>query len=215
MLIDKLTGGFLFDKSDDSGAAGSEADNTPPESDSQDSPGEYDDPAKYIEALEKRLAERDAKLQKQREALSELETLREARKKQLEEQGNYKALHESAQSKLAELEPIAQSYEQLINEIRDANEARIKSLPAEQQGLVKALSEKLSPPELRKWLDNAEGTIIGKRKAPDTGAGRGVEGGSPSIEITEQDRQASELAKSQGFNTTPEAIARRRKQLGQ
>jgi len=203
MLKHKHTG-FLYQQPDDK-----EAGDPPPDPENRDENGsgkDYEDKDGAITALEKRLAEAKEELRTLRDETKDYKALKDAQKKMLEEQGNFKALYEDTQSKNAELAPKAEAYEILLNEIRDENKARIANLPADQQGSIALIAEKLSPQDLRKFLNDAEGSIIGQRKAPDTGAGRGVDsGGGKSIVLTAEE---SAMAKRAGMTDEQYAEAK-------
>lgn len=215
-MIHRRYTGFLFNQADDQGngasgnAGGNGTDGKTGNSGNEGSSGgRYDDPEAYATALEKRLAERDAEREKLKTDLQELAQLREFREKRLKEEGNFEALLKEEQARLAELNPKAEAYDKLVEEMREQNKARIDALPAEQKALVSKLTEHMSPPALQAWLNDAVG-VLSKPKPGSLDGGRGVEDFSLQTKVTEEDRAAAEIAKSQGYDISAEDIAKRR-----
>jgi chromosome segregation ATPase len=118
-------------------------------------------------------------------AEAEIAALKKAKQKDLADQGNYKALYEQT--------------------LRQANDARIQSIPEHMRSLVPA---NYSPEELATWLDNNQ-AVFSRPTPPDLGAG--VAGGNgAAVKLTPQQLQ---VAKS--FGMTAEQYAESLKKMGQ
>lgn len=133
-------------------------------------PATIEDAAKIIEALTKRLGERDSDLEKYKRDLS---TYTAAQRKQLEEQGNHKALADQYAAEVARLKPIEERAAALEAIIRESNESRIKNVPEQMRGLIPS---DYPPEKLQRWL-NANEAQLAKQPAPNYDAGAGVGGG--------------------------------------
>lgn len=163
-------------------------------------PSSVEDALKIIAALEKRLGERDTELDRTK---TELKGLTAAQRKQLEEQGNYKALHDQSAAEAAALRPFKERTEALEKIIRASNEARIATIPDANKNLVKPLIDVLPPEKLQEYL-NANPELFVKPDAPryDAGAG-GSGGGAAPVKLTPE-----EMAMAKRFNVTPEEFAK-------
>lgn len=156
----------------------------------QDQAGKYnpstlEDALKIIGALTKRVDEREAEARKYKD---ERDTLTVAQRKQLEEQGNFKALHEQAAAELALLKPAKERLEEIEKGIRKDNEARFATIPDSKKPLVQPLVDVLSPEKLQAYL-NANPTLFVKDPAPDYDAGAGAgSGGTPAPKLTDEER---------------------------
>lgn len=165
-------------------------------------PATIEDAAKIIEELTKRLGERDSDLEKYKRDLS---TYTAAQRKQLEEQGNHKALADQYAAEVARLKPIEERATALEAIIRESNESRIKNVPEQMRGLIPS---DYPPEKLQRWL-NANEAQLAKQPAPnyDAGAGLGSGGGNsgstPKLTADELD-----VAKRMGMSAEDYAKAK-------
>lgn len=157
----------------------------------------------YIRELRAEAAER-------RVALNKAEEERRAREQaQLAEQGRWKELAEAKAKEAAENAPYRERAEALDKIIRVSNEARAAKVPESLRGLIPT---NYSPEELAAWFD-ANAATLTRPIAPQTDAGAGMGGGAGgALNITDEDRKAAALAKSEGKDITAEQIARRRQE---
>ncbi len=152
-------------------------------------PSTLEDALKIIGALSKRVEERESEANRYK---SERDTLTVAQRKQFEEQGNYKALHEQSAAELATLKPFKERAEALDKIIRASNEERVKTIPDSKKNLVKPLMDVLPPEKLQEYL-NANPDLFVKEPAPNYDAGAGGSGGSrgePKLTAEEQEMAA-------------------------
>lgn len=150
------------------------------------------------EAAERRLSNK--------ELSDRLDNIEKARRKQLEEQGNYKALAEERERTLTELAPFKERAEALEQRIRASNEAMIKRIPEDMRSVVPT---NYPPEQLAEWLESNL-SLLTKAPAPPLDGGAGGSSGK-QITVTDDDRMAAELARRNGYVITPEDIAKRRK----
>lgn len=144
-----------------------------------------------------------------REMEQRLQEVSQADQARLAEQGQWKTLAEQRQQELTALKPYRERAEALEAMIRKSNEARIARVREDMRPLIPA---DYPPERLSEWLD-ANLERLTTRPAPDLDAGAGGGGGKggSSVQVTDEDRRAAELAQAQGFtNVTPEAVAKRR-----
>lgn len=182
-------------------------------------PASLEDAVKIIEALEKRLGERDstiADLKKQHGSLAErLDAIDRANKKRLEEEGNWSEIAKQREAELAALSPYKERATALEQVIRESNEERIKRVPEDARPLIPL---DYAPEKLQAWL-NANEARLTKKPAPNYDAGAGGSGGNggsgTGAKVTDADRRAAELASMQGFTIKPEDIAKRRAEMAQ
>lgn len=168
-----------------------------------------DDLQKQVEEMQARISELNnesaARRVENKRLAEERDALKAAQMKQLEEQGNYKAIAEERAKKLAELESYQERATALEETIREANEARIKSIPEHMRGLVPT---DYPPEKLARWLD-ANQQVFSRPSAPNLGAG--VSGGNGvSIELTPLQKQIAER-----MGMSPEDYAKALKAMGQ
>lgn len=188
------------------------------EGDSKYIPTDLDGAKKIIAALEKRLAERTGEIDKLKSTSTQLNerlaAIEQAQKTKLEQEGNFKELATQRAAELEALKPSAERAAELDKVIRQLNETRIAALPETVRALVPT---EYAPEKLMNWLTANESLL---RAAPqpefDMGAGGGkgkASGTDSTAKVTDADRAQAEMAKSQGFDVTPEKIAERRIQM--
>lgn len=105
-------------------------------------------------------------------AQKQLHQLTTAQKKQLEQDGNFKALAEQYESELIALRPAQERADALDKTIRDSNTRRMEQLPEAMRGLVPT---EYAPEKLATWMDT-NWAMLTRKAAPDMDAGVG--GGS-------------------------------------
>lgn len=138
-------------------------------------PATVDDARKIIEALEKRIGEREATIDELKKASASLSdqvrAIQEANKKRLEAEGNFAELKTALQAEIETLRPTAERARALEAIIRESNEARINRVPETMRALIPA---EYPPERLQAWL-NANENLLTKPPAPafDAGAGAG------------------------------------------
>lgn len=139
--------------------------------------------SKIIEALNKRVGERDADAETLAQRLKAIE---DAGKKQLAEQGNYKALAEQHAAEVERLRAVEARANALDATLRKSNEARIARVPEQYRSMIPT---DYAPEKLQDWLDANE-ALLGKPPAPnfDAGAG-GSGGGSRTTDLTPEEKQ--------------------------
>jgi hypothetical protein len=156
-------------------------------------PETVDDAKKIIEALEKRLAERDADNQKLKNEIGDygkrIQAIEEGSKKKLEEEGNWKALAEKRHAEVESLKLSAERATALEAVIRQANEATIARIPEARRGLIPV---DYAPEKLQTWLAN-NSTVLLREPAPDFNAGEGSGDGKPPAKLTDSERDAAKL----------------------
>jgi hypothetical protein len=153
---------------------------------------------KYGEALQKRLKEREEKidlLSKTNSSLDErIKAIETAQREKLEKDGDFRSLAEQRAADIEKYKPLAERASALEAIIRESNEARIKAVP----DAMKALIPSDYPPErLQAWL-NANASLLTKEPAPNYDAGAGGNGGSGSQSVKLTDVQ-KEYAKAAGM----------------
>jgi len=175
-------------------------------------PTTLEDAQRIIDALTKRLAERDASLDEMKRTSTSLaqrlSDIENATKKRLEEEGNWAELARQRAAELEALKPYQERAQALESIIRASNEERMARVPEDMRALIPT---DYPPEKLQGWL-NANERRLSKPQPPqyDAGAGAGVSGAAAGVKISDEDRRAAEIARSQGFNITAEDIAKRR-----
>lgn len=175
-------------------------------------PKDLDEAKRIIEALNKRVGERDTaigQLKNQSATLNErLAAIERAQREKLEKEGDYRSIAEQRAAELAALAPVKERAEALEKVIRESNEARIGKLPEEARTLVPV---DYAPEKLQAWLNANEGHLT-KPPAPqfDAGAGSGKGGKGGEVKVTDADRRAAEVASAAGYIVKAEEIAKRR-----
>lgn len=174
-------------------------------------PASLDDAQKIIEALTKRVGEREAtidELKKSSGTLAErLAQIEQAQKKRLEEEGNWAELAKQRAAELDALKPYQERAQTLEGIIRQSNEERVKRIPEAVRPLVPV---DYPPEKLQAWLNANEGRLM-RPAAPDYNAGAGAGGSAGAgLTVTDQDRRLAEVAKGNGFDIKAEDIAKRR-----
>lgn len=101
---------------------------------------------------------------------------KEAERKKLEEQGEYKRLLEqtdaTAKTHQERADKAEAALKTLHDEIGASNEERIKALPKDEQDLVADLAKELAPVALSKYLAKVEAKLAGSERVRDVdGAG--------------------------------------------
>lgn len=180
------------------------------ESQSQDgSAPTVEDLMSRLEQMESRIAEVNQESAARRHKIKELEEEREALKQaqmaRLEQEGNYKALAEERAKKLTELETYQERAAALEATIREANDARIASIPEHMRSVVPT---DYSPDKLAKWLDN-NASVLSRPQAPELGAGVAGGNGAP-IKLT-----AVQIDVAKRMGMTEEDYAAALKKMGQ
>lgn len=152
------------------------------------------DKDKYIEALNKRLAERDDELKRFKTQLNEVTA---GQRKQLEEQGNFRALAEQHAAEVARLKPIEERAATLEKIIRESNDARIKNVPEQMRDLIPS---DYPPEKLQTWLNANESKLV-QPPPPRYDAGAGANGSTaPNVNsLTAEEKQVAQM-----MNMTPE-----------
>lgn len=174
-------------------------------------PSTLEDAQKIIEALNKRVAEREASLDEMKRTSTSLaqrlSDIEQAAKKRLEEEGNWAELARQRAAELDALKPYQERAKALEDVIRESNESRIARVPENMRPMIPT---DYPPEKLQGWL-NANERLLMQKPAPNFDAGVGGSSGSTGdIQVTDEDRRAAEIARSQGYNVKPEDIARRR-----
>lgn len=138
-------------------------------------PATVEDARKIIDALEKRIGERETTIDELKKASASLSdqvhAIQEANKKRLEAEGNFAELKTALQAEIETLRPTAERARALEAIIRESNEARINRVPETMRALIPA---EYPPERLQAWL-NANENLLTKPPAPafDAGAGAG------------------------------------------
>lgn len=146
-------------------------------------PATVDDAKKIIEALEKRLGERDATIEQLKSSATTLTermaAIEAANRKKLEEQGNYAELRTQLQAEIEALKPTAERAAALEKIIRESNDARIARVPEQYRAMIPG---EYAPEKLQAWL-NANEALLAKPPAPnfDAGAGAGNQPAASSL----------------------------------
>ena len=165
-------------------------------------PETLEDAKKIIDALEKRVGEREADNQKLRGELGEygkrLQAIEEGQKKKLEEEGNWKALAEKRHAEAESLRLAAERATALEAVIRQANEATIARVPEARRGLIPV---DYAPEKLQAWLAN-NAPLLMREPAPDFNAGEGTGGEGSPAKLTDAERAAAAA-----FGVKPEKLA--------
>lgn len=153
------------------------------QSTSKYNPQSLEEALKIIGALTKRVDERDSDLERYK---GELKTFNEAQRKQLAEQGNFKALAEQHAAEVARLKPIEERASALEKIIRDGNEARIAEVPERMRSIIPT---DYPPEKLQDWL-NKNASLLAQPPPPDfdAGAGAGSSGNPSSMKLTADEK---------------------------
>jgi len=165
-------------------------------------PATVEDARKIIEALEKRVGERETTIEQLKASQSTLSermaAIEAASRKKLEEQGNYQEVRAQLQAEIEALKPSAERAATLEQIIRESNEARIGRVPEAMRSMIPV---DYAPERLQAWL-NANEALLTKKPAPnyDAGAGAGSNGsGTRQPELT-----AEELNIAKRMKMSPE-----------
>lgn len=165
-------------------------------------PETVDDAKKIIEALEKRLGERDATIESLKGDLGKygerLQAIEDGSKKKLEEEGNWKALAEKRHAEVETLKLSAERATALEAVIRQNNEAAIARIPETRRGLIPM---DYAPEKLQSWLANNTSLLM-REAAPDFNAGDGSGSERPPSKLTDAERNAGSL-----LGVKPETLA--------
>lgn len=163
------------------------------ENKSKYNPQTVEEAMKIIDALEKRVGERDADNQKLRGELSEygkrLQAIEDGQKKKLEEEGNWKALAEKRHAEAESLRLAAERASALEAVIRQTNEAAIARIPEARRSLIPV---DYAPEKLQAWLASNTPLLV-REPAPDFNAGEGAGGERPPAKLTDAERDAAKL----------------------
>lgn len=153
----------------------------------------YDDPAARALALEKRLLERDAELERIKSQNAELQSFRD---KKLQDDGNWQEVAQNRLSELDGLKPKAERLDAMLNRISERNKERIAALPEDKRAAVEMLVERLKPEEMADWLDTA-GPLFQQPKAPgtDVGRGAGVGGTGQPVVLSDAEREMAKRSR--------------------
>lgn len=155
-------------------------------------PADLDEAKRIIEALEKRVNERDDTIKTLRGDLDgygqRLQAIEDDRKKKLEEEGNWKELAQKRASEVEALKLSAERAAALEGVIRAANEAAIARIPEGRRGLIPV---DYAPEKLQTWLAANSAALI-NQPPPDFNAGEGGEGKTVT-KLSEAERQAASL----------------------
>ena len=134
----------------------------------------------------------EAELKTLRKAQEDADSATEkAKTASLKEQNKFKELYETEAQKTADLAVYKERFEGILTSTTEANEARVKALPAQFKAMVPDYED---PLKLATWLDANASTLTGGKTSPnlDGGAGSGNRTGKenkdvPSVEwITSQ-----------------------------
>lgn len=180
--------------------------------DSKYNPQDLTEAQKIIEALQKRIAEREAERDEAKRAATtheqRLAAIEAARKKKLEEDGNYAELLKAREAELETYRPKAERADVLEQMIRQSNERRIEQIP---EGMRSIVPLDYPPEKLSAWLDASAG-LLSKPSAPDIGAGAGASGSGSVSKVSDGDIRAARLASQFGWDIKPETLAKRRRE---
>ena len=130
-----------------------------------------------------------------------------ANEAQLIEQNKWKELAERRAAKLAELEPTAQAYEQMLETLRASNTKRVEAIPEQSRSLVPEYSD---PSKLAAWLDTNAALLSMKPIAPNINgaAGSAQRPGAAPMVLSDE-----ELAVAKKMGLTPEQYAESKDKL--
>lgn len=120
-----------------------------------------------------------------KERADALKAQEKADAERMAEQGKYKELYESTQSRLAEVEPLRERYEAVISQVQATNEARIKAIPETMRSLVPEYDD---PLKVAAWLD-ANAAVFQKTPPPKLDGAAGGHGGG-TVTVTDDEVQA-------------------------
>lgn len=169
-----------------------------------------EDPVAYAKALEKRLNERDAELNRWKDQAKSLtdrvSAMEAANKKRLEQSGNHEELLKQTEAELEQLKPVAERATALEKVIRESNQARIERIPETMRGLVPT---DYAPEKLQAWL-NANEAALTKPPAPnyDAGAGSGSGGNGVKPKLSADEREVISA-----FDIDPDTFAKIKQEL--
>lgn len=177
------------------------------EPNSDNMPTTLEDALGELKTLRERLSEVNSESAQRRHQLKtmqeQIEALRGAQHKQLEESGNYQALYQQTNEKLAALAPKAERAEQLDALIRESNERRVAQVREDLRPLIPA---DYTPEKLAAWLDSNISRLTAPA-APDLDAG--VRGSSVKPQLSEAER-----AIARRFGMTDEAYLKYKQRVG-
>ena len=161
-------------------------------------PTSLDEALKIIEALDKRVADRDDELSGVKSKVStlseQMQTLQDAQKARLETSGNYEELARQRAAEIEALSPYKDRASSLEAVIREQNEKLVQSIPEGMRGIVPT---DYPPEKLSMWLTNNR-TLLTKAPAPnyDAGANGGTPPANPKL-TAEQKRTAAAFGLSE------------------
>lgn len=151
---------------------------------------------KLVEALLKRLNERDATIDEIRKqhttTQQQVETLVNAQKKKLQEDGDFRTIAQQLEAQVATLSPAAELAKELDASLRNILEARIKTLPEVSQKAIAAMG--LPPHKTLAWIE-AHGDMLKLPPPPDFDAGKngGKGAGSSTPTISAEEAEAAKM----------------------
>lgn len=152
-------------------------------------------PLEYVQQLRQEAAGYRTKLKEFEEAQ------RNKHEQELAEQNKWKELAEQRAAKLAELEPTAQAYAQMIETMKASNAKRIEAIPEASRTLVPEYDD---PAKLAAWLDANAALLNAKPIAPSLNGAAGGNyrpGAAPPVLSDE------ELTVAKKMGLTPEQYA--------
>lgn len=160
-------------------------------------PKDLEQAKRIIDALNKRVGERETAFNQLKElhttTQERLTAIERAQREKLEKEGDFRSLAEQRAAELAALAPVKERAEALEKVIRESNEERIKKLPEDARTLVPV---DYAPERLQAWL-NANEARLTKLPAPnfDAGAGAGTSGAKEKApELTAEEKALARLA---------------------
>lgn len=199
--------------SDDGGGSD---DDTPPDGTGADAPPPPPEEGEEVRQLNARIEELE---DQKRKLTGEAARERKAKKRALEDTGNWESLAKESdvenlrlQTEVDSLKPYKERVDALIAETEARNERRIAQIPEINQSLVPDFA---TPEQTSAFLDT-NWNLLTASTAPNIDAGAGGGGGkkTPSKSIaSDKDQLAAEIAKSHGIKLEPEAIAKRRAKI--
>ncbi len=168
---------------------------------------------KKYEALQKRVVDRDTKIDHLNGVNGKLDerikAIEKAQKEKLEKDGDYKTLADERAADIEKYKPLAERAGALEAIIRESNEARVKNVPDSMRALIPT---DYPPERLQSWLNANEALLVKPPAANyDAGAGAGnTGGGKGEPKVTDEDKRQAAIAQANGHNVKPEDIAKRR-----
>lgn len=173
----------------DETTTGGDPQNGQQSNDSQYNPSDLDEARKIINALEKRVGERDAELGDLKGRVStlseQMQAMQDAQKKRLEQSGNFEELARTRQAEIEALSPYKDRAAALEAQIRTENEKRIERIPEQMRGVIPT---DYPPEKLSQWLTNNT-ALLTKPPAPDYDAGAGGDAPPQKGKLTPAQKQ--------------------------